>query len=221
MGKVIAIDGPAASGKGTLARKLADELGYAHMDTGALYRAVGYEVLEAGGDPENEAQALAGCVALAAKLGGKIGTLALANPELRKEECGDAASKVAAIQSVRDALLDIQRDFAANPGEGYKGAVLDGRDVGTVVCPNATLKLYITASDEIRADRRMKELHSKGKIVTKGAVLEDMRARDARDKARKAAPLRAASDAIVLDTSDMDAIQVLEAAFKYALEALA
>ena len=219
--RVIAIDGPAASGKGTLARKLAKELGYAYMDTGALYRAVGYEVLQVGGDPENEAQALAGCVALAGKLGGSIGAKALSNTDLRKEECGDAASKVAAIQSVRDALLDIQRDFAANPGEGYKGAVLDGRDVGTVVCPDATLKLYITASDEIRADRRMKELHSKGKIVTKGAVLEDMRARDARDKARKAAPLRAASDAIVLDTSDMDAIQVLEAAFKYALEALA
>ncbi len=220
MTKIIAIDGPAASGKGTLARKLASALGFAHMDTGALYRAVGFEVLEVGGDPENESQALAGCVALAAKLGGSIGTLALVNPELREEKCGDAASKVAAIQSVRDALLDMQRDFAENPGSGVKGAVLDGRDVGTVVCPDATLKLYITASDEIRAERRMKELHFKGISVTKSAVLEDMRARDARDKARKAAPLRVAEDAIVLDTSALDVPQVLEAALKYAEEAL-
>ncbi len=220
MTNIIAIDGPAASGKGTLARRLAKALGYAYMDTGALYRAVGFEVLQAAGrDPENEADALAGCVALAAKLGGAIGTLALANPELRSEECGDAASKVAAIQSVRDALLDIQRDFAANPGEGYKGAVLDGRDVGTIVCPNAPLKLYITASLEIRAERRMKELQLKGKLVTKGAVLEDMRARDARDKARAAAPLRAAEDAIVIDTSELNADQVLETALEYAKKA--
>ncbi len=185
------------------------------MDTGALYRAVGFEVLQVGGDPENEAQALAGCVALAARLGGSIGTLALVNPELRSEECGQAASKVAAIQSVRDALLDIQRDFAKNPVDGIKGVVLDGRDVGTVVCPDADLKFYVTANDEIRADRRMKELQSRGKVVTKGAVLEDMRARDARDKARKAAPLRVADDAIVIDTSDLDATQVLEIALEY------
>ena len=213
--KVIAIDGPAASGKGTLARRLAKTLGYAHMDTGALYRAVAFEVLEAGGDPENEAEALAGCVALAEKLGGPTGTLALANPDLRSEECGAAASKVASIQLVRDALLDIQKDFAVNPGEGYEGAVLDGRDVGTIICPDAPLKFYITASDEIRAERRMKELQSLGKVVTKGDVLEDMRARDARDKAREAAPLRVADDAIVLDTSDMDADQVLETALEY------
>ena len=215
MTKIIAIDGPAASGKGTLARRLAKRLGYAHMDTGALYRAVAYEVLQAGDDPENEAEALAGCVALAEKLGGPTGTLALANPDLRSEECGAAASKVAAIQLVRDALLDIQKDFAVNPGEGYEGAVLDGRDVGTVICPDATCKFYITASDEIRAERRMKELQSLGKAVTKGDVLEDMRARDARDKAREAAPLRVADDAIVLDTSDMDADQVLETALEY------
>ena len=212
---IIAIDGPAASGKGTLARRLAKELGYAHMDTGALYRAVAYEVLHSGGDPENEADALAGCVALAAKLGGEEGTLALVNPELRSEECGAAASKVAVLQVVRDALLDIQRDFAANPGEAYKGAVLDGRDVGTVICPDAPLKFYITASDEIRAERRMKELQFKGISVTNGAVLEDMRARDARDKARAAAPLRVAEDAIVLDTSALDATQVLETALEY------
>lgn len=220
MSHVIAIDGPAASGKGTLARRLAKALGFAYMDTGALYRAVGFEVLQAGGDPENEAQALTGCVALAAKLGGSIGILALVNPELRSEKCGDAASKVAVMQSVRDALLDIQQDFAKNPGEGHKGAVLDGRDVGTVICPDATLKLYITASDEIRAERRMKELHSKGISVTKSAVLEDMRARDARDKARKAAPLRAADDAIVIDTSSLDATQVLETALECAKKAL-
>ena len=218
---VIAIDGPAASGKGTLARKLASALGFAHMDTGALYRAVGFEVLEVGGDPECEPEALAGCVALAAKLGGKIGTLVLVNPELRAEKCGEAASKVAAIPSVRAALLDIQRDFAAHPGEGYKGAVLDGRDVGTVVCPDATLKLYIDASDEIRAERRLKELHFKGISVTKSAVLEDMRVRDARDKAREAAPLRVADGAIVIDTSELDVPQVIETALEYAKKALA
>lgn len=220
MTNIIAIDGPAASGKGTLGRRLAKRLAFAHMDTGALYRAVAYEVLQAGGNPENEAQALAGCVALADKLGGSIGTLALANPALREEQCGEAASKVAALQSVRDALLEMQRDFAANPGEGVKGAVLDGRDVGTVVCPQATLKLYITASDEIRAERRMKELQSLGKVVTKSAVLEDMRARDARDKARAVAPLRAADDAIVLDTSELDAAQVLEIALEYVTKTL-
>jgi len=216
--KIIAIDGPAASGKGTLARALAEALGFAHMDTGALYRAVGYEVLQAGGNPEALADALNGCKALAEKLAG--GTEALSNPDLRREECGNAASRVAAIQPVRDALLDVQRNFAANPGEGYKGAVLDGRDVGTVICPDAPLKLYITASDEIRAIRRMKELQFKGISVTKSAVLEDMRARDARDKARKAAPLKAADDAIVLDTSDMTAAQVLETALEYAKKAL-
>lgn len=209
MSKVIAIDGPAASGKGTLARKLAEDLGYAYMDTGALYRAVGYKVLSNGGNPESEADALAGCVALAEDLS------ILSDPHLRMEECGVAASKVAVIQSVRDSLLNMQRDFASYPGAGYKGAVLDGRDIGTVVCPEASLKIYITASDDVRAQRRLKELQSKGKVVTKSAVLEDMRARDARDKARKAAPLRPAPDAVVLDTSDMTADQVLETALGY------
>ncbi|MCK5374088.1 MAG: (d)CMP kinase [Alphaproteobacteria bacterium] len=220
MNKIITIDGPAASGKGTLARELAEALGYAYMDTGALYRAVGYEVLQAGGDPEDEADALKGCRILAAKLG-KDGIPVLSNPDLRMERNGDAASKVAIIQSVRDALLDIQRNFADNPGDKYKGAVLDGRDIGTVICPDAPLKLYITASDEIRAQRRMKELHSKGISVTKSAVLEDMRARDARDKARKVAPMRPAEDAIVIDTSVLDAGQVLETALKYVSETLA
>ncbi|MFP4098840.1 MAG: (d)CMP kinase [Alphaproteobacteria bacterium] len=212
---VIAIDGPTASGKGTLARRLAQALGYAHMDTGALYRAVGLQVLRAGGDPSCEEDALAGCKALAEDLS------VLSDPALREEASGEAASKAAVFQSVRDFLLHMQRDFARNPGQGYKGAVLDGRDVGTVICPDALLKLYITASDEIRAQRRMKELHSKGINVTKGAVLEDMRARDARDKAREAAPLRIADDAVVIDTSALDADQVFETALDYAKKALA
>lgn len=215
--KIIAIDGPAASGKGTLSRALAEELNFAHMDTGALYRAVGYEVLQAGGNPEDEADALKGCEALAKKLSDG----ALLNPALREEQSGDAASKVAVIQSIRDALLKMQRNFANNPGSGYEGAVLDGRDIGTIVCPEAGLKLYIIADMEIRAKRRMKELQSKAINVTYEAVLEDMRARDARDSGRKAAPLRPADDAIVIDTSALTQEQMLKTALEYAKNAFA
>jgi cytidylate kinase len=213
---VIAIDGPAASGKGTLSRELAKALNFAHMDTGALYRAVAYEVAESGGDPENEAQALRGCTALEEKLKGGMG--ALENPGLRNDEIAKGASKVAALQAVRDRLVDIQRTFAHAPGDRYAGAVLDGRDIGTVICPDAPLKLFVTASAEVRAKRRLKELQSKGIEATYRAVLVDMRARDERDSSRKAAPLRPAADAIVLDTSDLSAQKALGKALEIVRE---
>ena len=215
---IIAIDGPAASGKGTLARALAENLNFAHMDTGALYRAVGYEVLQSGGSPSDENDALAACASLAKKI---TNPETLSNPDLRTDDSGNAASQVAVIQSVRDALLQMQRDFAQSPGKSYKGAVLDGRDIGTIVCPQAQIKLYVTANMEIRAERRMKELQSKGIPVTYEAVLEDMRARDARDTGRKAAPLKPAEDAIIIDTSDLSQDEALAKALEYAKKAFA
>ncbi len=215
---IIAIDGPAASGKGTLSRGLAAALNFAHMDTGALYRAVGFEVLQVGGDPERENDALKGVARLQEKL---KESKPLDNPDLRLDEVGSAASKVAAIQEVRDALVDVQRDFARSPGAGWNGAILDGRDIGTVICPDAGLKLYITADDAVRAERRMKELQLKGLDVTYKAVLEDMRARDARDTAREAAPLKPAADAVIIDSSDLDASQMLNLALSHAKKAFA
>lgn len=210
---IIAIDGPAASGKGTLARHLAAHLNFAHMDTGALYRAVGYEVLRAGGNPENENHAERAAETLRDKIMAAAGPdQILGNTELRSDEAGQAASKVAAIQSVRDTLFHLQRDFAFFPGEGYEGAVLDGRDIGTVICPEAPVKLYIEASLQVRAQRRLKELQSKGISVTSGAVLEDMRLRDERDANRQTAPMKPAEDAIVLDTSDLSADEVFDKA---------
>ncbi len=216
--KIIAIDGPAASGKGTLSRKLAQELNFAHMDTGALYRAVGLEVLNANGNPEDEADAIKACAVLAEKLKTQD---PLSNADLRKDETGNAASKVASIQTVRDALLDLQRNFANDPGGAYKGAILDGRDIGTVICPDAPLKLYITAKTEVRAERRMKELQLKGLDATYKAVLEDMRARDARDQGREAAPLKPAKDAVIIDSSDLSADEMMAKALDYAHKALA
>jgi len=216
--KIIAIDGPAASGKGTLSRGLATALNFAHMDTGALYRAVAFEVLQAGDNPENESGALMGVARLQTKL---KDSKPLDNPDLRLDEVGSAASKVAVIQKVRDALVDVQRDFAHSPGSDWIGAILDGRDIGTVICPDAKLKLYITADDKVRAERRMKELQLKGLDVTYKAVLEDMRARDARDTAREAAPLRPAADAVIIDGSDLDASQMLNLALSHAKKAFA
>lgn len=211
--KIIAIDGPAASGKGTLSRNLARRLNFAHMDTGALYRAVAYETIRTGLDPAIEADALKGCERMAQDL--KI----LENNALRTDEVAAGASKVAAFQSVRDKLVDIQRGFAHHPPEGTAGAVLDGRDIGTVICPDAGLKLYVTAELEIRAQRRMKELHSKGISVTYGAVLEDMRARDARDSGRQAAPLKPAEDAVMIDSSTLSEVEMLELALGHAIKA--
>jgi len=202
---VIAIDGPAASGKGTLARRIAQALGFAHLDTGSLYRVVGLAALRRGEDPSDPQAALRAVQSLDLSL--------LEDPALRTDETGAAASKVAVIQAVRDALLDFQRNFAAHP-PGGKGAVLDGRDIGTVICPNATVKLFVTATAEIRARRRFVELQAEGSPRTEEAVLADIRARDARDTGRSVAPLRRAPDAHLLDTSHLD----IETAVAKALE---
>jgi cytidylate kinase len=192
---VIAVDGPVAAGKGTLARRLADRYGYAYLDTGSLYRAVGSRVLRAGGDPAD--------AGFAAKMAESLEESDLAAKDLRSEAVGLAASKVAVVPGVRAALLEYQRRFAFSPPGGKPGAVLDGRDIGTVVCPEAAVKLFVTARDEIRADRRHKELMDKGENVTFERVLADLRQRDDQDRTRSTAPLRPAEDAHLLDTSDL------------------
>ena len=209
---VIAVDGPSASGKGTLARRLARHLGFAYLDTGLIYRAVGQRALNDGIDPLDPEAA----TSIAADLSAED----LAAEGLRSEEAGQAASQVAAIPSVRAALLDFQKNFAACPPDNMPGAVLDGRDIGTVVCPNADAKLYITASLEVRAGRRLKELRESGSDVIQSRVLEDMRARDRRDQERSAAPLAKADDAFQLDTSALNADEAFEAALRYVEERL-
>ena len=204
---IIAIDGPAAAGKGTLARRLADHLGLAYLDTGLLYRAVGIAVLRAGHEPEDREAAAAAARGLDPAL--------FADPELRLDHAGQAASKVAAIPEVRAALLDFQRRFAHHPSEGTNGVVLDGRDIGTVVCPDAPIKLFVTASVEKRADRRLRELQERGVAAIQEAVLQDMKDRDARDSQRSVAPLVAAPDAYRLDTTELDADQAFAAALSY------
>ena len=184
MAFTIAIDGPAAAGKGTIGRALAAHFGFAHLDTGLLYRATGRRML-AGVDPVAAAKSLSAAD--------------LQADDLRTSEVGQAASRVAAIPEVRQALLDFQRAFARRVG----GAVLDGRDIGTVICPEAEVKIYVTASDAERARRRHRELTGKGQDVTLDEVAEDLRQRDARDSARAAAPLKPAKDALMLDTSTM------------------
>lgn len=198
---IIAVDGPVAAGKGTLARRLAAKFDFAYLDTGSLYRAVGLAVLRDGGDPADEAAALAAVERLRPE--------DLDDPALRDEATGQAASVVAAMQPVRAALLHYQRDFAARPPGGRGGAVLDGRDIGTVVCPDAAVKLFVTATPEVRARRRFEELRGRGEETTFDAVLEDLRARDARDAERATAPLKPATDAHLLDTTNLD----IEAAF--------
>lgn len=212
---IIAIDGPAAAGKGTLAQNLAKHFHYAFLDTGRLYRAVGYAVLQAWADPSDEAAATKQARAFDPKNINKI----LSNPALRDEATGNAASKVAAIPAVREALLALQRDFAENPffddGTPAKGAVLDGRDIGTVVCPAADVKFFVTASAEVRADRRFKELQEAGKPADYDKILADIKERDERDSNRAAAPLKPAEDACILDTSDLNAVQAFQAALDY------
>ena len=193
MSFAVAIDGPAAAGKGTIAKAVAARFGLAHLDTGLLYRAVGVHEL-AGEDPVAAARALD-----PAELDGD---------RLRTPDIAQAASRVAAMPQVRAALVDFQRAFAARSG----GAVLDGRDIGTVICPDAAVKLYVTASPETRARRRWLELSGKGHDITEAQVLADVQARDARDAGRAEAPLKAAADAIVLDTSALGIDDALAAA---------
>jgi cytidylate kinase len=203
---IIAIDGPSASGKGTLARKLAEQFDFAYLDTGLLYRAVGLAVRKAGQDPADPAAA--------EKAAWALDTVNLNDPTLRTDEAGVAASKVAAIPAVRAALLQFQKDFCAQPPGNKRGAVLDGRDIGTIIAPDAKVKIYVTASAEARSQRRFKELQARGENVTYAAVLKDMQERDARDMSRSAAPLKPAPDAVTLDTTEMSA----EAAFQKALD---
>jgi CMP/dCMP kinase len=196
---VIAVDGPAASGKGTIARALAAHFGLPHLDTGLLYRAVGISVLRHGGDPDNERDALGAC---------EFTDALMADPGLKSEAAGRAASIVSAHPAVRAALLERQRTFAAQPG----GAVLDGRDIGTVIAPDAPSKLFVTAASEVRARRRFEELTALGLQVTLDHVLHDILARDERDSGRAAAPLLRADDAVLLDTSAMARDEAIAAA---------
>lgn len=198
---IIAIDGPAASGKGTLAKRIADHFGLACLDTGLLYRAVARDVLARGASLEDEA--------VAAAVARKIDPATLNDPSLRFPGVGEAASVVARIAAVRAALLDFQHDFARQ----QPGAVLDGRDIGTVVCPNADVKIFVTAGASVRARRRYEELRRRGEPVTFESVLDIIQRRDARDSGRADAPMRAADDAILLDTSNLD----IEAAFDAAV----
>jgi len=198
---IVAIDGPAASGKGTLAKRIAAHFGLAHLDTGLLYRAVARDVLSLGGaldDPETAVPAAR-----------NLDPSTLDDPALRDPGLGDAASIVARIPEVRAAILAYQRTFAQSP----RGAVLDGRDIGTVVCPDADVKLYVTASAEVRAERRYREKIARGEPATLEAVLADIKRRDERDAGRVASPMRPAADAFLLDTTDLD----IEAAFDTAV----
>lgn len=196
---IIAVDGPAASGKGTIAKALARHYGLPHLDTGLLYRAVGIAVLRAGGDPADEDDAFRAC---------GFEDALLSDPGLKSEAAARAASVVSAHPAVRAALLDRQRAFAGRPG----GAVLDGRDIGTVIAPEAQAKLFVTASPDVRAQRRYTELVGHGLAVTLDHVLADIRARDARDSRRGIAPLRQAEDAALLDTSELDVGSAVAAA---------
>jgi cytidylate kinase len=188
---IIAVDGPTASGKGTIAKALAARYGLPHLDTGLLYRAVGRQTFLNGGDPNDPDDALAACT---------FPDALLVDPALRSEEAGGLASRVSVHAAVREALFDRQRTFATQAG----GAVLDGRDIGTVIAPDADVKLFVTASVEARAERRWKEMRERGATRSLEEIEDDLRRRDERDRTRAAAPLRAAEGAVVLDTSDMD-----------------
>jgi cytidylate kinase len=203
---IIAIDGPAASGKGTLGKRLAHHYGYRHLDTGVIYRAVAKVLLDAGADLTDEAQAVAAALELDPE---KFG-----DPVLKTQRVGDAASVVSAIPRVREVLVSFQRQFAVDP----PGAVLDGRDIGTVICPNADVKIFVVADPRVRARRRTLEAKARGEIADEAEVLEDILKRDERDQNRAVAPLKAAADAYLLDNSHLDieggvraAIEIVEA----------
>ncbi len=197
---IIAIDGTLASGKGTLAKKLAAHFDLPHLDTGKLYRAVGYAVLQSGENPEDENAAIAAAKA--------VDLSSLADPALLQDEVANAASKVAVIPAVRAALFDTQQNFAAQSG----GAVLDGRDIGTVICPHADVKLFIDALPEERAKRRYDELIRLGKMANYDLVFKQLVERDHRDSTRKTAPLLPATDAHIIDTTDLSPDEVLSRA---------
>ena len=206
---VIAVDGTAASGKGTLARRLARQLGYSYLDTGLLYRATGYMTLSLYPDQEDITEEMA-IEAVQA-----IRPETMKNAALRDEETTQRSSKVAAMPLVRAALIEQQRNFAKNPADGAGGAILDGRDIGTVICPNADHKIYVDADLEIRAARRVKELLERGDEAIHARVLQDMRERDARDSSRSIAPLVPADDAFIMDTTRVDADAVFTAALEF------
>jgi len=189
---IIAIDGPAASGKGTLAKRLAAHYGYHHLDTGIIYRAVAHALLEAGARLDDEARAVATAKALDPST--------FDNPALKSQASGDAASVVSAIPAVREALVAFQRDFARRP----PGAVLDGRDIGTVICPEAEVKIFVVADPKVRAERRTLEIRGRGEAADEAAVLADILRRDERDRNRAAAPLQRAGDAHLLDNTCLD-----------------
>jgi cytidylate kinase len=205
---VIAVDGPAASGKGTIARALARHYGLPHMDTGLLYRAVALNLWRWGGDPSSEFEALRATSEL---------NLDAGDPELRSEPVSKVASSISAYASVRAALLERQQEFARQAG----GAVLDGRDIGTVIAPDADVKLCVTASAEVRARRRQQELLGRGMNVHFEDVLADVRARDERDSTRAAAPLKQAPDALLLDTSELTIEEAIAEALRLAQQRLA
>ena len=203
---IIAIDGPAASGKGTLAKRLAAHYGLRHLDTGVIYRAVAHALLEAGTDLKDEAAAVTAARTLDPETFG--------NPALKSHEVGTAASIVSAIPAVREALVEFQRQFAAKP----PGAVLDGRDIGTVICPEAQVKIFVVADLKVRAHRRTLEAQSRGEPADEAVILADILARDERDQSRAVAPLKPAKDAYLLDNSNLDieggvraAIDIVEA----------
>jgi cytidylate kinase len=189
---IIAIDGPAASGKGTLGKRLAAHYGYRHLDTGVIYRAVAYALLNTGADLADEARAVAAAMELDPEEFG--------NPALKTQKVADAASVVSAIPKVREALVNFQRQFAADP----PGAVLDGRDIGTVICPQADVKIFVVADPHVRARRRTLEARARGEEADEAAILADILKRDERDRNRATAPLKAAADAHVLDNSNLD-----------------
>jgi|HubBroStandDraft_5_1064220.scaffolds.fasta_scaffold467681_2 cytidylate kinase len=202
---VIAVDGTAASGKGTLAKRLAAHFHFAHLDSGALYRLTALAVLQAHGDPKNPDDAMKGAQTIDLSLAG--------DPAIRTDVVGQAASQVAGIAAVRQALLDFQRSFLAAPPGGSPGAVMDGRDIGTVICPKATAKLYVDARPDLRARRRWLELKGMGIVRDEAGLLAELNARDTADKSRPISPLRQAPDAALLDTSDLS----IDAAFAAAL----
>lgn len=203
---IIAIDGPAAAGKGTLARKLAAHYDFAYLDTGSLYRAVALTLILSGRPNPSESEA--------EEAANTLNPAILTDSELRAEATGKLASRVATMQKVRDALKIFQIDFAKNPPEGQQGAVLDGRDIGTVICPDAPCKIYVTASDQVRAKRRWMELSGRGEERPFNDILQDLIARDRQDQERAVAPLKPAKDAYRLDTSTLTPEAVLKKAIE-------